>query len=88
MINVLSKLYKGFMKWSHVYIIWKEHADTSDVFFDGSLIACFAYFQNMIGWIIPDLVISQSWKEYGNVLGKCKCFIWPKVLIICEEKSK
>ena len=27
-------------------------------------------------------------KEYGHVLGKCKCSIWPNVLVICEKKSE
>ena len=27
-------------------------------------------------------------KKHENVLRKCKCSIWPNVLVICEPKSE
>ena len=58
----------------------KEHADI----FNDTLIGCFVYFHNFIGWIFPKLVMSWLQKKHENALGKCKCSIWPNVLVICE----
>ena len=52
----------------------KQHVDI----FNDTWIGCFVYFQNVMGWTFPNLVISQLWKKYENVLGKFKMFYLTK----------
>ena len=34
--------------------------------------------------LIPQCTLCCDWNKYENVLGKCKCSIWPNFLVICE----
>ena len=46
----------------------REHVDI----FNDTLIGCFAYFQNVIGWKFFKVGLSWLWRKYENVWGKRK----------------